>query len=210
MLVSVEKVVALCISQDGDEYVFGAEASVSDTNPDAFDCSELIQWSCGRAGVEPVMPDGSWIQARHCKNYDTLITVEEAIETRGALLFKFSDDPFVGARPSSSHVAMSLGNGLTIEARSSYYGVGMFTAIDRGWTHAALIPGAIYAGEYMGVLHVPDYDWARGVIRDGLNSGLINVDDNYPEDWEDDKIIMGRLWTLFSRNNAYLERLING
>ncbi len=140
----VETIVQFMLSQDGDRYVFGAEASPSDSDPTAFDCSELVQWGCARAGVQPTMPDGSWIQARHCKNEGTLIPVEQAIKVRGALLFKFRTDPFSGSRPPGAHVAMSLGNGQTIEARSTYYGVGMFSAYGRGWTHAALVPGANY------------------------------------------------------------------
>lgn len=144
MTTPINSVVELMLSQEGDRYVFGVEVSLSDTNPAAFDCSELVQWACARAGVSPTMPDGSWIQARHCKNYGTLIPVEEAIGIRGALLFRFSSDPFSGVRPSSAHVAMSLGNGKTIEARGTRYGVGIFSALDRGWTHAARIPGCDY------------------------------------------------------------------
>ena len=139
-----EEVVSLCLAQDGDRYVFGAEVSPSDTNPSAFDCSELVQWACARAQVVPTMPDGSWIQARHCRNHGTLISVGEAINTRGALLFRFVGDPFTGGRPSSAHVAISLGNGTSIEARSSRYGVGSFSAYGRNWSHGGLIPGVEY------------------------------------------------------------------
>lgn len=155
-----DEIVAFALSQDGDSYVFGAEASPDDVNPDAFDCSELVQWACARAALDPTMPDGSWWQARHCRNHDTLITLDEALRTRGALLFKFSSTPFEGGRPSSAHVAISLGNGLTIEARSSTYGVGMFTAEDRGWTHAGLIPGAQYGFRDPDSWAVPDWEWA--------------------------------------------------
>lgn len=164
----ITEIVDLCLSQDGDRYVFGAEAAPSDTDPDAFDCSELIQWACGRAGLVPVMPDGSWIQARHCKNHATMISVSAGIAQYGALLFRFVGDPFTGGRPSAAHVAMSLGDGTTIEARSSRYGVGVFTATGRGWTHAAIIPGADYTdqdidddetGDDMGFT-----DWANGMF----------------------------------------------
>jgi hypothetical protein len=144
MVPSATRFVNLALSQDGDRYVFGHEVSPSDSNPNIFDCSELIEWACSRLGVNPTMPDGSWFQARHARNHGTLITIQEGIDTAGALLFKFGGDPFTGARPRTAHVAISQGDGTTIEARSARYGVGQFTAQGRGWTHAALIPGLDY------------------------------------------------------------------
>ena len=58
--------------------------------------------------------------------------VEQALRTPGALLF----------RPG--HVAISLGDGRTIEAKGSKYGVGIFSAHNRGWTTGGLIPGMRY------------------------------------------------------------------
>jgi len=140
-MVTVEQFVDLLLSQAGDRYIFGVEVSADDDNPSAFDCSELVQWGCDHLGVSPRMPDGSWNQANHCRIHGTLISVDQGVATRGALLFKFSSSPFEGSRPSSAHVAVSLGNGKTIEARSTHYGVGSFSAYNRGWTHAGLIPG---------------------------------------------------------------------
>jgi cell wall-associated NlpC family hydrolase len=62
----------------------------------------------------------------------TDVSVDKALHTRGALLF----------RPG--HVAISLGDGRTIEARGSAYGVNIFSAQGRGWTSGALIPGLKY------------------------------------------------------------------
>lgn len=134
----------LVTSQDGDSYIFGVEVRPSESNPEAFDCSELIEWACARLDVEPRMPDGSWYQARHCRSQNTLIEVEEAINTPGALLFLFSSSPYEGPRPKRSHVAISQGDGRTFEARGRRYGVGFFEARGRGWTHAAKIPGLEY------------------------------------------------------------------
>ena len=138
----------LLFTQDGDPYEFATEASPSDSNPKAFDCSELVEWGCARLGVKPIMPDGAVYQVRHCRKYDLLVPVEQAIRTAGALLFRFSDNPFAGDRPDCSHVAVSQGNGKTFEARGRAYGVGAFSALKRGWTHAGLIPGLEY-GEPM-------------------------------------------------------------
>lgn len=139
-------------SQAGDPYVFGAEVNLNDPDPPAFDCSEFVEWASHQIDLEPRMPDGSWYQARHCAANDTLISVPGATATPGALLFRFSSSPFTGGRPSSAHVAVSRGDGTTIEARGSAWGVGSWQANDRGWTHAALVPGLDYTDP------VPQFD----------------------------------------------------
>lgn len=144
-MATARELVNVVKSQEGDEYVFGVEVSPSDSDPNAFDCSELVEWACNRLKVKPKIPDGSWYQASHCKKHDTIIDVETAINTEGALLFFFSSSPFGRSRPRQAHVAISLGNGKTFEARSKKKGVGTFNALDRGWTHAGLIPGLKYA-----------------------------------------------------------------
>lgn len=141
---TLDRFMAALESQDGDRYEFGAEAAASDTDPAAFDCSELVQWAAAQAEVRPLFPDGSWIQARAVAAAGLLVPVATAVATRGALLFRFSSNPFEGGRPAQAHVAVSRGDGTTIEARSTRHGVGMFTAAGRGWTHAGLIPGIGY------------------------------------------------------------------
>lgn len=156
MSVTNDQIVELALSQDGDRYIFGVEVSPSDSDPNAFDCSELVQWVCARLHVIPSVPDGSWFQARHCKDHGTLVPVAEGIETRGALLFRFVGDPFGGVgRPSQAHVAISQGDGRTIEARSPRYGVYRGSAHGRNWTHAGRIPGVVYAVDDM----VSPKDW---------------------------------------------------
>lgn len=121
--------VALALQQAGKRYVFGAEAAPSDPNPKAFDCSELVEWAVARAGI-PAVPDGSAAQLAHCRTKGTLITVGQGIGTKGALLFM------------PGHVAISLGDGKTIEAMNPSNGVRQGTATGRGWTAAGTIPGA--------------------------------------------------------------------
>lgn len=144
-MVPIAKVLDLALAQAGDRYVFGAEVRHDDPDPETFDCSELIEWAAVRAGVSPRVPDGSWYQARHLRQHGTLITIGQALKTRGALLFRFSSSPFVGGRPKSAHVALSLGDGRTMEARSTALGVGIFPGAEqRVWTHAGLLPGVAY------------------------------------------------------------------
>lgn len=114
------------LGQQGKAYVFGAETRPSDPNPQAFDCSELVEWAARRAGVS--IPDGSINQINAARP----MSVDEALRTPGALLFR-SGNP--------NHIAISLGDGRTIEARGRRYGVGIFSAAGRGWTRAGTIPG---------------------------------------------------------------------
>lgn len=117
--------VAVALRQAGDRYVWAAEASPSDPDPDAFDCSELVQWAAARVGVRFV--DGSSAQIAACRS----ISVAQAIRTRGALLHH------------PGHIAISLGNGRTIEAANSRVGVVSYSAAGR-FTRGGLIPGIAY------------------------------------------------------------------
>lgn len=127
------------LRQAGDPYVWGAHTSPSDADPGAFDCSEIVRWAAARAGVQ--VPDGSWLQYLDLKEKGALVPVEQALRTPGALLFSFSSEPKPGGgRPSEAHVAISLGDGRTIEARGREYGVGVFEAGGR-FEYGAVIPG---------------------------------------------------------------------
>jgi cell wall-associated NlpC family hydrolase len=127
---TAEAFVQKALAQNGDRYVFGAETNLNDPNPNTFDCSELVQWAAHQAGV--TVPDGTMNQVPFFRQKGTEISVDKALRTRGALLF----------RPG--HVAISLGDGRTIEAKGSAYGVNVFSAQGRGWTSGALIPGLKY------------------------------------------------------------------
>lgn len=126
-------------AQAGDRYVFGASASVDDADPDVFDCSELVKWAAGRQGVE--VPDGTWLQYLDLKSDGATMSVEDAINTPGALLFSFPSEPQPGqGRPSSAHVAISLGDGRTIEAANPRKGV-IFGEAEGRFNFAGFIPG---------------------------------------------------------------------
>jgi cell wall-associated NlpC family hydrolase len=127
------------LRQRGDRYVYGAQTQASHPNPQAFDCSELVKWSAAQAGV--AVPDGAWWQYRALADSGHAISVQDAMHTPGALLFRFAGDPRSPGGPAEAHVAISLGDGRTIEARSRRDGVGVFDAAGRGWTAAAVVPG---------------------------------------------------------------------
>jgi cell wall-associated NlpC family hydrolase len=130
---SIDDFVAAALTQRGDPYVYGAEASFNDANPSEFDCSELVQWAAARAGLK--FKDGAQNQRDECRRAGTLIPVEEGLRTRGALLFRIDEGP------RKDHVAISLGDGTTMEAKGPKFGVNVFPARDRRWTHAGIIPG---------------------------------------------------------------------
>jgi cell wall-associated NlpC family hydrolase len=136
---ATESFVDHALAQSGDAYVWGVEDSPDDADPHAFDCSELVQWAASQVGV--TVPDGSWIQYLYAQEHGTTMSVDQALHTRGALLFSFSSEPTPGgARPTQAHVAISLGDGTTIEARGKAYGVGSWDAGHR-FAYAATIPG---------------------------------------------------------------------
>jgi cell wall-associated NlpC family hydrolase len=125
-----EDFVQTALTRKGDAYVFGSEASPLDPDPKTLDCSELVQWAGARVGV--TIPDGSfnqWPFTRH-------IPVDQGLHTRGALLF-------VGTTSRVHHVAISLGDSTTIEARGKAWGVGTWAAVGR-FDGAGLIPGLTY------------------------------------------------------------------
>lgn len=141
-MVHIEDCLLYSLTQDGDRYVFGTEVPLSASDSDAWDCSELIEWSCARAGVKPTVPDGAYYQWKHCKDRGMGIPVARGLVIRGALLF-VGDGTGVG-RDAITHVAWSLGDGTTIEARGRKWGVGSWPSASR-FDFAALVPGVDYS-----------------------------------------------------------------
>lgn len=144
MAVPIETVLLYAIAQKGDRYVFGAEANAlwaAGKDPDKWDCSELIEISCLNAGVVPRVPDGAFNQYAYSRDSGMLIPVEKGITTRGACLF-VGDGTGTG-RNAITHVAFSLGDGTTIEARGSKWGVGSWASYHR-FNFAGLFPGINY------------------------------------------------------------------
>ncbi|MCA1781993.1 MAG: C40 family peptidase [Dermatophilaceae bacterium] len=129
----VNRVVSLALAQRGKPYIWGGKTTRG------FDCSGLVSHATRLAGRE--LSSGSVNQYNACRNAGTLISVSQAINTRGALLFRIGR----GSAPGANHVAISLGNGQTIEAKGRAWGVGVFSASGRGWNGGARIPGFNYS-----------------------------------------------------------------
>ena len=126
------------LSRKGSKYVFG-DGRTSNPAQSYFDCSGLVYWASSQSGYKP--PNG-WGNLTAMGMYDliagsgTTMTIEEAMATKGALLF--SDNPKTDKRVD--HVAISLGDGTTMEAKSSGAPVGVFPQRS-GWDYAGTLPG---------------------------------------------------------------------
>jgi hypothetical protein len=137
----VRELVALLLAQAGGRYIFGGKAPLSagsllEPFRIGVDCSGFIQWGTGVLGHP--LNGGSGQQLAACRAAGLERTVPEGIATAGALLFI----PYNGAE----HVALSLGNGYTIEAHDTAQGIGQYPAAGR-FSAAALIPGFTYTEE---------------------------------------------------------------
>jgi cell wall-associated NlpC family hydrolase len=114
------RMVAWALAHTNCAYVYGA------TGPDAYDCSGFTQ-AASRAGGR-TLPRTAAEQSVAADR----ITVDAALGIRGALLFRIGVAEY-------NHVAISLGNGSTVEARGSAYGCGVFGgAASGGWTSGGI------------------------------------------------------------------------
>jgi cell wall-associated NlpC family hydrolase len=120
------------LGERGRPYVWGADGSTS------FDCSGLVEWTLKQLGIP--FPRTSGEQYERIRREGLLISVEQAEHVKGALLFMG-----IGG---THHVAISLGDGRTIEARGKAYGVNVFNATGRSWSAAGIIPGLVYSQSY--------------------------------------------------------------
>jgi cell wall-associated NlpC family hydrolase len=151
-MISISKFIALLKAQLGDRYVFGVETRVSDPDPSAFDCSEIIQWAAGRLGVS--VPDGAINQYNWLRKKGLDLPVSKALKIPGALLFKEG----TGRHARIYHVGVSLGNGDILEAKGRAYGVviskkGSYSWADspasgmNRWNLAGMLPGFDYGSK---------------------------------------------------------------
>lgn len=105
----------------GKPYVWGA------SGPNSFDCSGLVQFASAKVGRRIGKPAAAQWSATKGRS----ISLADAYGRRGALLFRIG-------RGSTNHVAISLGNGSTVEARGKAQGCGVFgNAKGRAWTGAS-------------------------------------------------------------------------
>ena len=105
-----------------------------------------------------------------------LIPVDEAKHIPGALLFHFSSEPTPGGgRPAEAHVAISKGDGTTVEAADESEGVLSKNAGSR-FEYAAVLPGTMAAVTGEESATVPDSSGAASA-QHGTDLGHLTVDD---------------------------------
>jgi Putative peptidoglycan binding domain len=145
-------IIAVATPHLGERYHLGARAPL--TNPahkGPWDCAEFASWCAYRTygivfgcfGQNPATADpysGKWFDDAVAAG--TLTSVSSALGTAGAFLLRKPGDFNIGI----GHVAISLGDGRTVEARSAQYGVLVAGgASHRPWTTGAHLPGVRYA-----------------------------------------------------------------
>lgn len=122
----VAKFVEVALAQRGKGYLWGA------AGPDNFDCSGLVAYCSRQAGVSGIHQPVAFLHDI-CAQHHGLIPVPQAISTYGAILMRVTSG-------ATDHVAISLGNGKTIEAMGRAYGVRIGNAKGR-FDRGGLLPG---------------------------------------------------------------------
>lgn len=130
------------LTAQGIRYVLGAKWGGGAWPPRALDCSGLVTAVGQRLGLGIGRVHGSVNQWAYAARAGRRVTAQEAATTPGVLCFR------VGVTPIN-HVAVTLGENKTMEARSSHTRpqVGVFGAMtQRRWTAFVTVPGLTYAG----------------------------------------------------------------
>jgi cell wall-associated NlpC family hydrolase len=150
------RIVEIARSKLGQKYVFGARAKYDDpAYAGPWDCAEFATYCVAQAGgplfgvsgrtsKKPDAYSGAWARDARQVAGARIISIDDAARIPGAILVRAPGD---GARVG--HVAISTGDGDTIEAMSPKDGVRTgsvkgSTSKPRHWTLAVLPPGIEY------------------------------------------------------------------
>lgn len=165
----------------GERYVLGCRADMSNPHfKGPWDCAEFASWCAYQAyGIlfgttsygDPY--SGAWID--QARSRDCTMSVEDAVRTPGAFLLR---KPI---HTGTGHVAISDGQGGTIEARGSRYGVveAPVYAPGRIWDLGCYIPGIQYErgpevapSAPSGTVLKLDHPFMRGAAIESLQRAL--------------------------------------
>lgn len=127
----LERFMVYALAQQGKPYKLSA------SGPDRFDCSGLVQQAAKAAGLNLPKPVTEQV-SRLRRGQGRMISTQEALRTRGALLYRSKPN---GGNGNGNHIAISMGDGFrTMEARGAAYGCGIFgNAAGRQWDGGAVI-----------------------------------------------------------------------
>ncbi len=134
----------------GEPYILGTLVPKDDPNyKGPWDCAEFVSWlyyqtfgilyGCDNNHGNPHTADaygGYW--ARDAHELGHIITIEEAKATPGAAILRLAGNGEVG------HIAVSDGNGGTVEAHGKADGITNSVVDGRRWDMAVLVPGVMY------------------------------------------------------------------
>lgn len=148
---TADEMVRLAMQHVGESYDLGADVPLDKKNyTGPWDCAEFASWlvyqttgqviGCVRndAPLKKVEPySGAW--ARDAEASPNKLTPAQAASVRGAVLVRKPRQERIG------HVAISRGDGTTIEAMDSAHGVAVGKIVGRRWDLAFRIPGLDYA-----------------------------------------------------------------
>ena len=132
----------------GNKYVFGAYVKKDNDKYDGvFDCAEFVAYCNYQVFSILYGTEGNTLKkddaytgyfARDVEKYGIKISVEQAARTPGAILLRV---PKLGA---IGHIVFSQGNGKTVEAHSTKYGVKEDKVDGRRWDYGFLLPNVEY------------------------------------------------------------------
>ncbi|HVW16281.1 MAG TPA: peptidoglycan-binding protein [Mucilaginibacter sp.] len=145
-----DDVVLLGDKHVGEPYLLGAHVPKDDVNyKGPWDCTEFVSWlyyqtfgilyGCDNNQGDPHTYEtysGHW--ARDAKVLGHIVTVEQAKATPGAAILRFAGSGEVG------HIAVSDGNGGTVEAHGKIDGITNSVVDGRRWDMGILVPGVTY------------------------------------------------------------------
>lgn len=145
-----EDIVSLGDKHVGESYGFGTRVPKDDANyKGPWDDAEFVSWlyyqtfgilyGCANNHGNPHTDDGySDYWSRDANTLGHIITIEEAKSTPGAVILRLAGSGEV------SHMAISDGNGGTVEAHGKEDGVTNSVVDGRRWDMGVLVPGVTY------------------------------------------------------------------
>jgi N-acetylmuramoyl-L-alanine amidase len=164
----------------GERYRFGAFVAKNDAAARGpWDCAEFVSWciyqaagvlyGCDDNSGNPAKADaytGYW--ERDARKLGRMISVEEAAGIPGAVVLRYPPATGIG------HIALSDGNGGTLEAKSKASGVVRDVIRGRRWDTGVLIDGIHYRAPTRGIAVTPPprvyFVGAEGMDKDTIGA----------------------------------------
>lgn len=148
---TVKDLLTLALSKVGYAYSQGPTRTAGTDH--YFDCSGFTYFLNQHVGgPTPNWDPQSHLQALYCRDHNLLIPgglgsptqLAIARRTPGALIFEGPQHAYVGGENIAGHVAISLGDGHTVEAMGHAWGTCIGNFDGRGWCNAGHFPGIDY------------------------------------------------------------------